>query len=363
MDLTATTAQLAGTLADLVRLLPARMYDPVLAGVLITADRDGVLVRGTDRERGVRLRCAATVHEDGQVLVPAKPLAETLRALEAPQVRLVVEGSRLAVRVPGGRFALPLLEADLHPGVAEPPARVGEVDGPEFAGLLSVVASVASRDDALPMLTGVRLRGEPGGPLSMVATDRYRLAIATLPWTGESEVDAMVPAGLLMEAAKQAASAERIALHIDGDRAGLVWEDSAIVTSLLASTLPDERKLLPSTVDATVVVDADALAGAVRRVGLFSEGHQIVQLDLGDGEIRVHGAGQQVGEAEELVKAEVTGGRPSPAYQVRYLTDALKAFAGKQVTLAVQPGYRGTVFSDHSGRLQYLVVPIRAQGG
>ncbi|EWM14581.1 DNA polymerase III subunit beta, partial [Kutzneria sp. 744] len=98
MDLTATTAQLAGTFADMVRLLPARMYDPVLAGVLITADRDGVLVRGTDRERGVRLRCAATVHEDGQVLVPAKPLAETLRALDAPQVRLVVEGSRLAVR-------------------------------------------------------------------------------------------------------------------------------------------------------------------------------------------------------------------------------------------------------------------------
>jgi DNA polymerase-3 subunit beta len=358
MDLTATTAQLAGTLADLVRLLPSRMYDPVLAGVLITADRDGVLVRGTDRERGVRLRCAATVHADGQVLVPAKPLAETLRALDAPQVRLVVEGSRLAVRVPGARFALPLLEADLHPGVAEPPARVGSLDGPEFAALLSVVASVAARDDALPMLTGVRLRGEPGGPLSMIATDRYRLAIATLPWSGESSVDAMVPAALLVEAAKQASSTEHVALHVDQDRAGLVWGDAAIVTSLLASTLPDERKILPTTVDATVTIDADALAGAVRRVGLFSEGPQVVQLALGDGEIRVHGGGQQVGEAEEHVKAEITGGRPTPAYQLRYLSDALKAFAGQQVTLSIQPGRRGTMFTS-DGRLQYLVVPIR----
>src|SRR5437660_893996 len=87
------------------------------------------------------------------------------------------------------------------------------VAGMDLTALRSVVASVAARDDALPMLTGVRLRGEPGGPLSMIATDRYRLAIATLPWAGVSTVDAMVPAALLVEAAKQASSTERVALH------------------------------------------------------------------------------------------------------------------------------------------------------
>lgn len=363
MDLTVTTAQLASTMADLVRLLPAKVYDPVLAGVMITADRDGVRVTGTDRERGIRLQCPATVHDDGQVLVPAKPLAETLRALDAQQVRLVVEGSRLAIRVPGARFALPLLEADLHPGVAEPPAKVGEVDGREFATLLATVASVASRDDALPMLTGVRLRGLPDGRLSMVATDRYRLAIAELPWSAGVEVDAMVPAGVLVEAAKQAAGSDRVTLHIDGDRAGLVWNGSAITTSLLASTLPDERKLIPTTVESTVELEADALAGAVRRVGLYTEGRQVVQLDIGEGEVRVHGGDQQSGEAEETVKAEVTGGRMTPAYQVRYLTDALKAFAGQRVRMGIQAGYRGTLFSSQDARLRYLVVPIRPQGG
>ncbi|AHH93678.1 DNA polymerase III subunit beta [Kutzneria viridogrisea] len=361
MDLTATTAQLAGTASDLVRLLPAKVYDPVLAGVLITADRGGLLLTGTDRERGVRLRCPAVTHTDGQVLVPAKPLAETLRALDSEQVRLVVEGSRLAIRVPGARFALPLLEVDLHPGVAEPPARVGEVPGREFARLLATVASVASRDDALPMLTGVRLRNLPGGVLGMVATDRYRMAVAELPWAAEAEVDAMVPAAVLVEAAKQAAGADRVSLHVDSDRAGLVWQDSAITTSLLASTLPDEAKVIPSAVETTVELEADALAGAVRRVGLYTEGRQVVQLDIGEGEIRVHGADPQAGEAEERVKAEVTGGRMTPAYQVRYLSDALKAFAGDRVRIGVPSGLRGTLFSSLDDRLRYLVVPIRPQ--
>jgi len=297
--------------------------------------------------------------------VPAKPLADTLRAMEVDEIRVVVEGSRLAIRTPGARFALPLLEADLHPGVAEPPPLVGEVDGRRFADLLATVASVASRDDALPMLTGVRLRNRPGGRLSMVATDRYRLAVGELSWspTG-TDFDVMVPAAVLAEAAKQAAGAERVSLHADADRAGLVWNGSTITTTLLATTLPDERKLIPTTVESTAELEADSLAGAVRRVGLYNDGRPIVRLDIGAGEVRVHSGDHQGGQAEEMVKAEVEGSRVSPAYQVRYLADVLKAFAGQRIRLGVQAGYRGSLFTAaHSESLRYLVVPIRPLEG
>lgn len=161
-DLTADTAALASATSDLARLLPGRVLDPVLAGVLLTADEHGVVLAGTDRERGVRLAAPALTHTDGRVLVPAKPLAETLAALGSPEVRLVVEGSRLAVRTPGARFALPLLEADSHPGVAEPPAASGSVRGADLHAAVPAVASAASRDDALPVFTGVRLRAKHG---------------------------------------------------------------------------------------------------------------------------------------------------------------------------------------------------------
>src|SRR5581483_11430407 len=107
MDFTSATADLAAATQAVARFLPARPIDPVLAGVLLTASPDGLVLAGTDRERAVRLACPATAHTDGTVLVPGRPLADTLRALDDERVRVAVEGSRLAVRTSRARFALP----------------------------------------------------------------------------------------------------------------------------------------------------------------------------------------------------------------------------------------------------------------
>src|SRR5436190_6877433 len=140
MEFTAPTAGLAAAAAQLVRLVPAKLTDPLLSGMVITAGGDGVTLAATDRERAARVGACALVHTDGEVLVPARALAETLRALDAPEVRLAVEGGRLAVRAPGARFALPLLDVHSHPGVPQPPPLAGTVGGAALAEALGTVA-------------------------------------------------------------------------------------------------------------------------------------------------------------------------------------------------------------------------------
>lgn len=363
LDLTATTTALATAAADLSRLLPGRTLDPVLAGLLLSADAGGVTLAATDRERGVRLHTAAVTHTDGQVLVPARPLAETLAALDSPDVRLVVEGSRLAVRTPSARFALPLLAAEDHPGVPAPPAVAGSVRGADLHAAVLPVASAASRDDALPVFTGVRLRAK-GGRLVAVATDRYRMAAADLPWVSADDgLDVLIPATLFTEVAKQARGADRVSIHADEDRAALAWGSSTVTTSVLVSGLPEEDKLFPSTIDCSLTLDGAALAGAVRRVAPYAGPRGTVTLETGDGELRVRGSDPQAGEAEETVKAGVHGNRVSRGYQAKYLLETLRWFGEHEVRVDIQPGIRGTMFSHVTPpgavRLRYLVVPLR----
>ncbi|TCO64310.1 DNA polymerase III subunit beta [Actinocrispum wychmicini] len=361
MDLTATTAELASAAAEAVRLLPGRVLDPVLAGLLLTAEGDEVMLAGSDRERAVRLSCSAAVHTSGRVLVPAKPLAETLRALDVPMVRLVVEGARLAVRTPNARFALPLLDADLHPGAPTAPPLAGTVDGKLLVSALATVAATASRDDALPLFTGVRVRAD-GDRLLLAASDRYRMALASLPWTPTGgSLDALVPAALLAEIAKQARST--VGLHVDQNRVGVAWGSSVVTTALLDGSFLSENKIVTSTTDTWLSVDADAFAAAVRRVALYADHRGVLKLEVGDNEFRLRGADQQAGEAEETVKADVDGGRTSPSFQSRFLLDALRPFAGGQVRVAIQPGMRATIFSspdpDNPVDLRYMVAPMR----
>src|SRR2546423_7130973 len=101
IDVSVPTGPLADAAARLARLLPARSSAPLS----LRADRTGLLVVGTDGELSAQFRVPASTHEAGEVVVSRRGLADTVAGLDAPEVRLVAEGSRLAVRVPGARFA------------------------------------------------------------------------------------------------------------------------------------------------------------------------------------------------------------------------------------------------------------------
>ncbi|MGP4018336.1 DNA polymerase III subunit beta [Saccharopolyspora sp. 5N708] len=361
LDVTAPTRTLAHAAADLVRLLPGRVLDPVLSGILVEATADGVVLAGTDRERGIRLRRAARAHTDGQVLVPARPFAETLRNLDSPEVRLVVEGRKLALRTPNARFALPLLDLLAHPGVRDAPPRVGALDS-ALLPLAAVAAATASRDDALPVFTGVHVR-QRGDRLVLVGTDRFRMAVVSLPWHPEvDELDVLVPANLLMELAKQADGPE-VVLHADADRVGMSWPSAEVSSTVLDAPFPNEQRHLADAFDGAVDIAAADLGGAVRRVTPFAGAQGTVLLDVGDGEVRVRAMDPQFGEAEEAVKATVRGDRFTTAYQPRYLADALQAFGARTVRIGLRSGTRrSTVLTgaepDPTGAdLHYVLMP------
>ncbi|WP_121001422.1 DNA polymerase III subunit beta [Saccharothrix australiensis] len=363
MDLTATTADLASAATEVSRLLPTRVLDPVLAGLVLRAGPAGVELAGSDRERAVRLNRPATTHTDGEVVVPAKPLADTLRGLDDPQVRLVVEGSRLAVRTTTARFALPLLDLPSHPGVPPLPPAVGRIPAEALAAALTPVSSATSKDDVLPIFTGVRMLGT-GHRIELIATDRYRMAYATVPWTPEGSLNVLAPAALMADVARLPQHTV-VTVHADEDRIALSWTGGSVSTTLLAAPFPDDRarKLLEAAIDSTVVVEADALAGAVRRATPYSGPHGSVTLQVEDSELRVRGSDPQTGESEESIKATIDGNRVTKTFQARYLADALKAFSGRRVELRIQDGLRSTVLTSQPGEdgveLKYLVVPLR----
>jgi DNA polymerase-3 subunit beta len=371
LDLTAQAAPLAEAAARIARLLPARSLQPVLAGVLLRAEDDVVLFLATDGELSVRVRVPAAVHAPGEVLVSRRALAETLAALDAFEVRLAVEGSRLALRTPAARFALPRLDTGAYPPAAELPPAIGTVGGEVLRAAAVPVASAASREHALPIFTGIRLRSS-NDRLSLVATDRFRMASATIPWRPEGageELDSLVPGALLAEVAKQVGRVERLVVHADRDRFGLAWPGGSVVTTSLGSPFPDQQidRLLDTKTECAVEVDADALAAAVDRASPYAGPHGKVAIQAIDGVLVVRGNDPVAGESEETVKAAVRGDHLTRTYQSRYLLDALRPFARRSVRMEIQPGMRATVFSvepaeDHPD-LRYLVVPMREQAG
>lgn len=299
-------------------------------------------------------RVGALVHEAGTAIVGLHALATVLGGLTTSagrsEAEIRADGSRLTVSTMTARFALPLLESTA-PERPDVPI-LGVATGLREAA--AVVAEATARD-GLPLFTAVRIRSA-GDRLTLVATDRFRAAFASVPWTPRGgEVDALVPAASVAAAVRYVGP--EVAVRAGGGWFGLDWPDGGITLPQLALPFPDQQiaALLKAEPIATVEVDADQLRAAVDRVKPFAL--KGIQLCAFDGAIAVSGWGE-LGEAREEVKASVAyAARATALYQPGYLADAVRAYAGRTVTIQLQEGIRPTVFGG--GDLTYLVVPLR----
>ena len=79
-------------------------------------------------------------------------------------------------------FTLLTMPEDEYPALPDMPPAAGTIGSDAFATAVSQSATAAGRDDTLPALTGVRIEIE-GDTLTLVSTDRYRLAVRELRWS------------------------------------------------------------------------------------------------------------------------------------------------------------------------------------
>jgi DNA polymerase sliding clamp subunit (PCNA homolog) len=72
------------------------------------------------------------------------------------------------------------------------PPLTGSVGSDALASAIAQVAIAAGRDDTLPALTGIRIE-IVGDTLTLVATDRYRLAVRELRWNPAAQPTSTPP--------------------------------------------------------------------------------------------------------------------------------------------------------------------------
>src|SRR3989440_8913239 len=173
---------LADAVAWVARSLPSRPPVPVLGGILIDAEAwEALTISGFDYEVSATVGVPATIGDGGRTLVSGRLLAEITRALPAQPVEILVDGARVMIACGNARFSLPTMPVEDYPQLPAMPPHAGSLAGEVFGQAVSQVAVAAGRDDTLPMLTAVRLEIN-GDKLTMVATDRFRLAMREFTW-------------------------------------------------------------------------------------------------------------------------------------------------------------------------------------
>jgi len=368
---------LADAVAWVARSLPSRPPVPVLGGVLLDAGAedgsgDALTVSGFDYEVSAQCGVPATIADGGKALVSGRLLADITKALPNHPVEIAVDGSRMTISCGSARFSLPTMPVEDYPQLPTMPQLAGELPGEVFGEAVTQVAVAAGKDDTLPMLTGVRLEiGE--GKLTLVATDRFRLAMREFPWEPNEtlgEVSVLVPAKTLNDAAKTlGASGAKVELSLGNDGLlGLSGATRRTTTRLLDADFPKYRQLLPTEHSAAAVIGVDALVQAIKRVSLVAERGTQVRLEFVDSGLRLSAGGDDEGSAEEELPVEYTGDPVTIAFNPSYLLEGLQAVRTPRAHLSFTTPSRPALLKpvDEDGNVApgylYLLMPVRLPG-
>ena len=365
---------LAEAVAWTARALPARPAVPVLAGIRLQAAGD-LTLSSFDYDVSAQATVPVAAEEEGDLLVSGRLLAEITRSLPARPVEISSDGARATLTCGSATFTLLTMPSEDYPSLPAMPPAAGSIGSDAFASAVSQSATAAGRDDTLPALTGVRIEID-GETLTLVSTDRYRLAVRELRWTParpDLAAAVLVPARALAETARAlTAGAEvSIALALPGEEGaggeGMIGFEGAgrrTTTRLLGGDFPRYQSLLPSQVNSVAELAAGPFAEAVKRVALVAERNTAVRLSFSPGQLVLEAGTGDEAQAVEVIEASFEGDDIQIAFNPQYLLDGLTALDSDVARIAFTESGKPALITgkpapDEQPDYRYLLMPIR----
>jgi DNA polymerase-3 subunit beta len=363
MKFEATIDQFLAAVATAARFIERRANLPVLAGVLITADGNRIILRATNLECGVEISIPGKVSQDGTVAVPGGIIAGFLNNTHGKSVIAELKGEIFKLqteRAEASIKTIPHGDFPLLPRVAA--SNSFTVKAQDLVKAIRSVAYCASLSAVKPELQSVLLWAE-GGKLTAVATDSFRLAEKTIPLRKGGTVPQ------LLLPARNAAELVRILEGVSGDVEVYYNEnqlstqtDGTYYTSrLLDGAFPNYRQILPKTFSTEAVVLREDFGGALKSLSIFADKFAQVALSIEPAKKSVFltSRNPDIGEQISTVKATIKGDAAAMSFNGRYLADSLQSISGDSVRLHSNGPGKAMLIKDASDdSFLYLAMPM-----
>ncbi|MBP3656032.1 MAG: DNA polymerase III subunit beta [Clostridia bacterium] len=366
MRFTCDTNELNASLSVVSRALAVRSPKPILEGILFESCDEGLRLTCTDLALGIETVIPAVFAEEGRVVLPGKLLCEIVRKLPADTVEFRIS-DRLQTTIRSASFRTTITGLD----PVEYPELPG-VEGQSFSMPQSMLRDMIGHtlfaiavDESRPILTGCLL--EIGADeMRVVALDGFRLAMRREAISGPAAgVSAVVGGKVLGDIAKILGDKEDdVELCFSRSHVKLDIGGTHIVARLLEGEFIHYRQILPQEWQTLVTINRTELASAIDRASLIArEGKSNLVRFRIDGEMMTVTSNSEMGDVEESISVTTEGKDLTIAFNIRYITDVLKAVADDEVAMRFNSNVSPCVICPTEGdSYLYLVLPVRVFG-
>jgi DNA polymerase-3 subunit beta len=371
MKVTIERAELLKSLGHVHRVVERRNTIPILANVLVRAEKSALSLKATDLDLEIIESISAEVAPAGSTTVPAHMFYEIVRKLpEGSQVVLESSSDRamLAIKAGRSRFTLQTLpESDFPDLAAGDMTHKFTLAAADLKRLIDKTQFAISTEETRYYLNGIYLHVAGSGKaqtLRAVATDGHRLAQTDLP----------VPAGAagmpgIIVPRKTVTEVQRliednkaeVSIELSPAKIRFTIGEVVLTSKLIDGTFPDYQRVIPSGNDKELVVDKKDFEAAVDRVStVSSERGRAVKLSLSGGKLILSVTNPDSGSATEEIEVDYTADPIDIGFNSRYLLDIAAQLDGEVAVLRLaDPGSPTLIEDKDANGALYVLMPMR----
>ena len=336
-----------------------------IEGILCRA-ADGLSLTGFNMETAIICQIEAEVSDAGECILPAKLFGDIVRRLpEGPVTVVIDENYKVSIRAGYASFTISAESAEDYPELPDVGnGRSVRIPQNALKDLIGGTIFSVSENQGRPIHTGVKFEVEDD-TISAIAVDGFRLARRTYH-TEESTGRSMkfvVPAQGLKEVEKILQDTDEDAAFTLGDKHILFQiGESTLICRLLEGEFLDWRRVVPTNCPIKLVANVGELASAIERVGLIvSEKYKSPVRCVFSDQVLLLKTNTTIGAAEDRCTLAGDGKELEIGFNVRYLSDALRAVPSEEVVLELTNGLSPIVMTpvDDKQDFSYMVLPVR----
>lgn len=365
MKISIERENLLTALQAVANVVERRQTLPILSNVLISVEREEIVVTATDMEVEAMAKTGAEVSEAGQTTVPGRKLFDICKSLPA-QAQLTLEEKEGKVRIMAGRsrFMLSTLPANEYPSVGfSGDEKTFSIESATLAEIIARTQFAMAHQDVRYYLNGLLLEAEKH-TLKAVATDGHRLALCerNVDTGVEPLTQIIVPRKGVAEISRLANhAAETLTIGLTGNFIRVRSGNQSLTVKLIDGKFPDYERVVPKGGTRTVTAERELLRAALQRTSILSnEKFRGVRLQLTDNLLKASAHNPEQEEAEEEIAVSYDGEPMEIGFNVSYLLDVLGVLDSEKIKIALSDSNSSCLLSnpDEPGS-QYVVMPMR----
>ncbi|MFH1157894.1 MAG: DNA polymerase III subunit beta [Pseudomonadota bacterium] len=372
MKFTIERTDLLRSLNHVHSVVERRNAIPILANVMLRAEKDSLSLTTTDMDLEIVESVAARTSVTGTTTVPVHTLYDIARKLgEGAVVEFSSASGDTTMLVKSGKstFRLGCLPTEDFPkmGSSEKFSCSFSIPAADLRTLVDRTRFAISSEETRYYLNGIYLHAaenENVQVLRAVATDGHRLARfeMPLPEGARGMPGVIIPRKAINEIRKLIDEAgDAIEIGLSDNKMKFSFDHVSLTTKLIDGTFPDYNRVIPKGNEKILEVSPDIFSSAVDRVStISSEKSRAVKLAISGKTMTLSANSPDSGSASEEIEIRFNAAPMEIGFNSAYLMDVTRQIEGEGCRISLSDSASPAVIQDVSDTSSlYVLMPLR----